>query len=154
MIALGLCSLAFDFLAALLDGAGLPAPLLCLVNIIYLLCVQLNGPVFLIYALVLTGIYPKFSKTKLMLLFAPFAIVAALLFMSPFCPWGIFYIDQGGVYYRGALHITLYSDYNVYTCGRGGGNIAAQACAAEKADDGLRLYKHIVCGYDCADAAA
>lgn len=108
MIVLGLCSLAFDFLAGALDGAKLPAAMLCTVNIIYLMCVQLSGPVFLIYALVLTGVYPRLSKLNIGVIFAPFGFVAALLLMSPFCRWGIFYIDPSGIYCHGALHITLY----------------------------------------------
>lgn len=65
-------------------------------------------PSVLIYALVLTGVYPRLSKLNIGVIFAPFGFVAALLLMSPFCRWGIFYIDPSGIYCHGALHITLY----------------------------------------------
>lgn len=108
LIVLGLCSLALDFIAGALDGVILPLWVQYLVNILFLLCVQLNGPVFVMYTLVLAGAYPMLTKRRLVLMFVPFIAVALLIMASPFCEWGIFYFTDGCVYMHGGTHFALY----------------------------------------------
>lgn len=111
LVVLGMLSLAFDFLAAVMEPYNLTHPvwLVYLVNVMVLFCVQLSGPCFMTYTLVLTGIYPKCKRWQRLLLWLPFAVVAVLLLLVPVLQQNsIFYVNDKHAYARGAVYPLLY----------------------------------------------
>ena len=116
LVGLALLSLVFDVLAAAVDPVGLRFPLWALyaVNIVFLLCVQLSGPIFLLYTLVLTGRYPRMQKAGRALVFAPFALSAGLLLSSPFWSHGVFVIDAAHTYQHADAYLILYAAMGLY----------------------------------------
>lgn len=116
LLALGFASLVLDVLAAAIDpyAASFPTALVYFINILFLLCVQASGPVFFLYALILTGAFPQMPKWGRGAICIPFTAVLFLLLLSPFGDWGIFYLTAQNGYQSGALHSVLYIAMFVY----------------------------------------
>lgn len=116
LLILGLLSIAFDFVCALLDRyPGQFSPLLLTVlNIVFLACVQGSGITFLYYSMILTGRYFKIPRFVRMILHLPYAAILVLLVSALFTRNAIFYIDDAGNYQAGPLHMALYAAIAFY----------------------------------------
>lgn len=110
LLVLGFASLILDVVSAVVDSyAAQLSPLLVYAsNMLFLFCVQANGPVFLLYTLILTGVFPKLKRRMQPLILLPFLLVTVLLLIAPFSQAGIFYVDSAGLYQRGSTFMALY----------------------------------------------
>lgn len=91
-----------------------PVWLFYVMNIIFLLSIQLSGALFYIYCKTLTDLYKNTSHLRKILSCVPFLIVMTLLCLSPFMDNGIFFIDQNNIYRRGMIYPVLYVNIALY----------------------------------------
>lgn len=82
--------------------------MLYLINVLFLLAVQCNGPLFLFYTLALTGDYKRLSSKAKLLLSLPFIVIFILIIASVFGKHGVFYIAEDLSYNYGSTHLVLY----------------------------------------------
>lgn len=115
LLIIGLCSLLLDVAVAVIDkNEVIPSFIIYILNILFLLCVQLNGPIFLIYTLIIVGYYPKLNLLYKAIITIPFGIIIILLLISPFVSWSIFTILPGNIYNPATLHLWLYVTIILY----------------------------------------
>lgn len=113
MLVAGMMAVVFDALAAILDGM-LPAWVLYLFNMLFILSMHICLPLFCSYLFVSSGRYNKIGRTKKLLALVPFLIVLILTLSSPLWKDGIFYIDENCVYQKGTTHSVLYFVSAIY----------------------------------------
>lgn len=111
MLWCGVISLILDIVAAVTDHYSFmwPSWLLYIINIVFLLSVQVSGVLFFYYSISLTGTYQRMGTWLRALIILPFASVALLILSSIFTKNGIFYLDENNAYHHGSLHIMLYA---------------------------------------------
>lgn len=116
MLTCCIISLVLDIAAAAIDPYAylLPAWIIYVVNILFLLSTQLSGVLFFYYSISLTGTYTRMDRWAKILIILPFAATAVLLLISPFTSDGIFYLDEKHIYHHGAFHLALYISMAVY----------------------------------------
>lgn len=103
-------AVVFDALAAMLEpiAFSLPRWIPYASNMIFLLAMQSCLPCFWQYSLFAVGKLRNYSYRARTLFCLPYFAVLLCLLISPFCRFGIFYLDELNVYRYGAMHFLLY----------------------------------------------
>lgn len=116
MIIGGLFAVVFDTIAAAIEPFAESVPLwfIYLSNMAFLLGEHICLPAFFLYSIASSEQYEKLTKIKRFISYIPFITVAFFTAVSPFCKFGIFYIDENHRYCHGPTHILLYITAAVY----------------------------------------
>ncbi len=112
----GLTAVFFDFAAAAVEPVAMSLPLWVLyaANALFILGEQVCLPAVFLYSVSASERFNRMNAVTFTIAFAPFAVVLAMLALSPFGTGGLFYFDALHIYRPGAAHWVMYAASALY----------------------------------------